>query len=287
MSTTHTTDQQPVNQPRLGNPFPATPDIDVLPTYWPVPGLGDLPMNAFVLRSAEPVVVDTGVALLADEFIDALADRLDLRRLRWIWLTHEDRDHTGALRRILELAPNATVLGTFMTFGRAAPDGVLPFNRFRIVNPGDEVMVGDRRLRAIRPPLYDSPGTLGFIDLSTGAYVSSDCFGAPLPPELVTGADTDHIDPELLRSAQVAWANADSPWVAQADRAELRAQVTAVRRLDPSVLLSSHLPPVRSGIDHSLDSILAAREVDPAPAAAHDQIAALLADFASEPAVMA
>ncbi|MGB2919043.1 MAG: MBL fold metallo-hydrolase [Mycobacterium sp.] len=190
-------------------------------------------MNAFLLHSAEPVLVDTGTGVLAPDFVDALADRVKLPELKWIWLTHEDRDHAGALERLLELAPKATVLGTFLTFGRAAPAGAPPFDRTRIVNPGDDVHVGDRVLRAVRPPLYDSPGTLGFLDRSTGAYFSSDCFGAPLPADLVAGPDTDHIDPDELRSAQVAWAGTDSPWVAHADGTKLRDQIEAVRGLDP------------------------------------------------------
>ncbi|CAA0122778.1 Putative diflavin flavoprotein A 3 [Mycolicibacterium vanbaalenii] len=272
-----------MNQPRVGHPFPAPSGVDVLPTYWPVPGLGVIPMNAFLLHCAEPVLVDTGTAVLAPDFLDALADRVKLTDLKWIWLTHEDRDHTGALGRLLELAPQATVLGTFLTFGRAAPDGALPFDRTRIVNPGDDVDVGDRVLRAVRPPLYDSPGTLGFLDRSTGAYFSSDCFGAPLPADLVAGPDTDHIDPDVLRSAQVAWAGTDSPWVADVDGARLRTRIEAVRRLGPSVLLSSHLPPVRRGIDHSLDSILAAGQAEPVPAPTHDQIASLLDEFDAHP----
>lgn len=266
--------------PYVASPFAVLPDTYVIPTYWPVPGLGTIPMNAFVVRAPEPVLVDTGVAVLSDDFLAALGEVIDPSRLRWIWLSHEDRDHTGSLNRLLEIAPNATVLGTFMTFGRAAPDGPLPPERTLIVNPGDEVHVGDRILQAVRPPIYDSPGTLGFLDRSTGAYMSSDCFGAPLPADQIAAANTDHVDPALLRSAQVAWATTDSPWVTVADRDALQTAVEGVRRMEPSMLLSSHLPPVRRGIDHSLDSILAAQESEPTPGPTQEQIQALLAGFA-------
>ena len=269
-----------MNQPHVGDPFRVLADTHVIPTYWPVPGLGTIAMNAFVVRAEQPVLVDTGVGILSDEFIASLREVVDPAQLRWIWLTHEDRDHTGSLSRLLELAPDATVLGTFMTFGRAAPDGPLPPERTRIVNPGDKVHVGDRILQAFRPPVYDSPGTLGFLDRSTGAYVSSDCFGAPLAAGEVTAGSVDQVDPAALCAAQVAWATADSPWVTTVDRDALKTQVEAVRGLDPSVLLSSHLPPVLRGIDHSLDSILAAREAEPTPGPTQEQIEALLAGFA-------
>jgi hypothetical protein len=36
--------------------FQAAPDIDVVPAYFPILGLGILPVNAFVLKAAEPFV---------------------------------------------------------------------------------------------------------------------------------------------------------------------------------------------------------------------------------------
>jgi glyoxylase-like metal-dependent hydrolase (beta-lactamase superfamily II) len=270
-----------MNGPTVGQPFEALPGTHVIPTYWPVPGMGTIPMNAFLLQAEEPVLVDTGTAVLGDDFLDALGSLIDPASLRWIWLTHEDRDHTGSLGRLLELAPRATVLGTFLTFGRAAPDAPMPFDRQRIVNPGDRVHVGDRTLRALRPPLFDSPGTLGFLDESTGALFSSDCFGAPLPEaEGALASSADVVDPVRLREAQVAWATADSPWVTLAADDALRAAVDDVRRLRPTALLSSHLPPVRSHVGHSLDSVLAARTAEPMAGPTQEQLELLLADFA-------
>jgi hypothetical protein len=39
------------------------PDVSVLNDYLEVPGLGFLPVNAFVIHAAQPVVVDTGLGL--------------------------------------------------------------------------------------------------------------------------------------------------------------------------------------------------------------------------------
>lgn len=45
--------------------YSPTEDTHVLPTYYPVPGFGILPVNAFVLKAKEPVLVDAG--LLAEQ----------------------------------------------------------------------------------------------------------------------------------------------------------------------------------------------------------------------------
>ena len=51
--------------------------------------------------------MDTGMAIDRAEFFDALSSVVDPRALRWVWLTHDDADHTGNIEAVLELAPNA------------------------------------------------------------------------------------------------------------------------------------------------------------------------------------
>nr|MDQ3826123.1 MBL fold metallo-hydrolase [Actinomycetota bacterium] len=46
-------------------------DVSVLNDHLEVPGIGFLPVNAFVLHAADPVVVDTGLCLPGRGFIEA------------------------------------------------------------------------------------------------------------------------------------------------------------------------------------------------------------------------
>ena len=48
--------------------YRAAPDIDVLTSAFAIPGLGFVPINAFVLHGDEPVLVDTGAVVERDEF---------------------------------------------------------------------------------------------------------------------------------------------------------------------------------------------------------------------------
>ena len=267
--------------PTLGEPFAAGPDTHVIPTYWPVPNAGVIPMNAFVVRASEPVLVDTGTGALSEPFLDALSSIVRPSDLRWIWITHEDLDHTGSLRRLLELAPRATVLTTFMAIGRLSPAGPFPLDRVRLVNPGDTVNVGDRNLCALRPPLFDSPATVGLLDDHTGALFSSDCFGAPLPDHAMAAAtNADELPADVLAAAQVAWATIDSSWVTTADPAKLGHALDQLRGLDPSRVLSSHLPPIRDGLDRSVGALRTAPHADPVPGLTQAELEAFLAGFA-------
>lgn len=127
------------------------PDTTVLADCLEVPGIGFLPVNAFVLHAAQPVVVDTGLGLPDRDFLDTLGSVTDPADVRWIWLTHPDRDHTGGLFALLEAAPAARVVTTFLGFGIMSTERPLPLDRVYFLNPGQSLDVGDRTLHAFRP----------------------------------------------------------------------------------------------------------------------------------------
>src|SRR4051812_41428368 len=94
------------------------PDTTCLTSYCPLPGLGILPVNAFVIKAAEPILVDTGLSALREPFLDALTQTIDPDDIRWIWLSHMDADHVGNLEDLLAIAPNARVVTNFLGMGK-------------------------------------------------------------------------------------------------------------------------------------------------------------------------
>src|SRR5262249_12990133 len=102
--------------------YRAHPDVSVLGDYLEVPGLGFLPVNAFVIHAAQPVVADTGLGLPDRDFLTCLAEVIDPADVAWIWLTHPDRDHTGGLFALLDAALQARVITTFLGAGSRPPN---------------------------------------------------------------------------------------------------------------------------------------------------------------------
>ena len=68
----------------MDTPFQIIPDIDILPAHFQIPGTGFLPVNAFIIKAKEPVLVDTGMGMDSEEFMSALKSVIDLRDLKWI-----------------------------------------------------------------------------------------------------------------------------------------------------------------------------------------------------------
>ncbi len=233
------------------NTFRVGTDVTVFADPMEVPGLGFLPVNAFVLHAKEPVVVDTGLSLPDRDFIGTLSAVIDPASVRWIFLTHPDRDHTGGLFALLDAAPQARLITTFVAAGIMSTERPLPLDRLYLLNPGQSLDVGDRTLHAFRPPLFDSAATVGFYDDRSHTCFSSDCYGAPLPSaELAAGPDVRDVPAEQLRGAQLLWASVDSPWVHTVDQATYMKTVRTISDIDCATVLSTHLPR-RSGWDRS------------------------------------
>ena len=106
--------------------YTATDDVVVLADSTEIPGLGHLPVNAFLLRGSQPLLVDTGLPTSSEAFLDSLWSACDPADLRWIWLTHPDRDHTGSLRQVLDAAPQARLITTFLGYGILSIDHDIP-----------------------------------------------------------------------------------------------------------------------------------------------------------------
>ena len=84
---------QPIEAPTACAPYSVGDGITVLPAYLPVPGMGVLPANSFLIDGREPILVDTGPGGAEAGFREALAELVALDDLAWIWLTHTDPDH--------------------------------------------------------------------------------------------------------------------------------------------------------------------------------------------------
>ena len=260
-------------------PYQAAPDVHVLPTNLPLPGVGVLPVNAYVLLAEEPVLIDTGMGMDSDQFVDALTSIVDPNALRWVWLTHDDADHTGSIQRVLELAPNARLVTNGFSALRMSSWWPVPFDRVHAIRVGDRLPVGDRTLRAVAPPLYDSPLSIGLLDEATGSLFSVDSFGALLPEPTQDAAE---VPEQALAGGMLAWATSDSPWAHLVDRRRFGDVLDGVRRLGPTRIFSSHLPAASgTSLGRFLQVLESVPDAEPAVPPDHEQfnhmVAAMMA----------
>lgn len=244
--------------PQLFEPQTVDADTQALTAYLPVPGLGVLPANAFVIHAREPVLIDAGVVALAEPGFEKLCSAIDPGDLRWIWLTHTDHDHVGCLARLLEVAPKARVVTTFLGMGKLGLGSTpVPPERVYLLNPGQGLEVGDRVLRGLRPPCFDAPETTAVFDARTRNLFSSDCFGAVLPAPFESARD---IPETQLQQGMDVWTQVDAPWLSWTDPGRFATSLRELRALQPRQVLSAHLPPAPGMLDALCEGLDRARQ---------------------------
>ncbi len=227
----------------MDNARKVTDDITILPSYFPIPGFGLVPVNAFVLKAKQPLLVDTGLNQDKDAFMAALRSVIDPADLQWLYLTHPDQDHVGSFRTLMQEVPHLRLVTTFLGFGALSLSEQVPLDRVYLLNPGESLDLGDRQIIAYKPPTFDNPATTGFYDTKSRALFSSDCFGGLVQ---APSDDAESMNTEALRQGQQLWTSIDSPWLHKVDQTKFAAELNIVREMAPSYILSTHLPPARS-----------------------------------------
>lgn len=247
----------------------------VVPGALPVPGIGNLPVNAMVIRGEQPMIVDTLAIVQREEFLESVFSLVDPGDVRWLFLSHEDRDHSGSIMQVLERCPNAKLITNFLGLGKLSEEFAIPPERVYMLNDGESLDVGDRTVTALRPPLYDSSATRGLWDPSTEVYFAADCFGAVVrEPAQYTDelADADLEDGYFwMNRANHIWFQHIRP-----DAIETAAQ--RITDLGVKTLVSGHGPTERRDPRRLCNWITRIADMDPVPMPDQDEFERLLAE---------
>ena len=225
-----------------------------------------LPVNSMLIRGAEPVIVDTGAPVHRELWLEQVFGLVDPEDVRWVFLSHDDGDHTGALHDVLDLCPNATLVLNFFMTDRLGLEKELPLHRMIWREPTEWFDAGDRRLRLVLPPIFDGPTTRGLVDERTGVMWAVDSFAALAPDahvhrveEVPQGMydETFHLINSLV-----------SPWHQWLDPVRSDAHVDTVEALRPDVVATAHGPVLTGGAIHdAFDRVrgLAGQPIVPRP----------------------
>ena len=230
----------------MDNPtIPETSPVLIAPETFLIPNLAPagpdayLPVNSLLIRGEEPVVVDTGAPVHRERWLEQVFGLVDPEDIRWIFLSHEDGDHVGALDTVLEAAPQATLVMNFFSTERLALERPVHLERMIWREPGETFSAGDRRLRLVLPPIFDGPATRGLLDDKTGVLWSVDTFAA-----LTTGAvhHVEDLPKDLYDESFMFFNSLISPWHQFLDPARYNRHVDTVEALKPAVIASAHGP---------------------------------------------
>lgn len=197
-------------------------------------------LNSMVIRGAEPMLVDTGTPANRHQWLEDAFSIVEPEDVRWVFLSHDDVDHTGNLDQVMDACPNAQLVCNWAMVERHTNCFEFPLARCRWIMDGDTLDIGDRQLLARRPPVYDSPTTRGLFDPTTGVYWSVDTFATPLPDPELGIAD---LDAEFWEFGLALFAlGAVSPWLSLVDEDKYARYVDQTQGLDIKTVAACHSP---------------------------------------------
>jgi flavorubredoxin len=265
---------------------PDTTPIEIAPETFLIPNLAPggpgayVPVNTMVIRGAEPVIVDTGAPVHREQWLDKVFSVVEPEDVRWIFLSHDDGDHTGGLVDALDRCPNATLIGNFFLVERLGLEIDLPLHRIRSVDHGESFDAGDRTLHLFRPPIFDGPTTRGLYDPTTAAMWIVDSFAS-----MVTGQDALEdmraVPADLYEETFAGFNSMISPWHQWLDPTAYRRHVDSVEALGVLTVASAHGavhtgPAIHAAFDRVRALAGAAPVPDPGQPALDELVAATL-----------
>ena len=221
-------------------------------------------INSMVIRGREPMIVDTGTPANRAQWLEDVFSLVEPEDVRWIFLSHDDVDHSGNLDEVMTACPNATLVCNWAMVERHTNCFNFPLERCRWVMDGESFDIGDRTLQAVRPPVFDSPTTRGLFDPTTGVYWAVDTFATPLPDPAMGIAD---LDQEFWAFGLALFAlGAVSPWLSMVDPAKYGRYVDRSQSLDITTIAACHSPVIEGEfIDKAFARIRELPTLDPPP----------------------
>jgi flavorubredoxin/flavin reductase (DIM6/NTAB) family NADH-FMN oxidoreductase RutF len=153
--------------------------------------------NSFIIRGEKTALVDTSHAKFREQYIAALKGEVDPATIDYIVISHTEPDHSGLIRDVLALAPNAVVVGAKVAIAFLEDLVHQPFER-QIVKSGETLDLGNGHvLEFINAPNLHWPDTIFTFDHKTGILYTCDAFGAHYCNEDTFDEDLEALSPDF------------------------------------------------------------------------------------------
>jgi anaerobic nitric oxide reductase flavorubredoxin len=149
---------------------------DLFEGIWPIQDVG-ISYNSYLVKDQKNAVIDLVKASYIDDFIAQISQFIELSQLDYIIINHMEPDHTGAVRILRQLAPQATIIGTEKTKKMLAAYYEITEN-VRVVGDMETISLGKHTLQFISTPFVHWPETMMTYDLNEEILFSCDGFGS-------------------------------------------------------------------------------------------------------------
>ncbi|MGQ9782346.1 MAG: FprA family A-type flavoprotein, partial [Nitrososphaeria archaeon] len=142
---------------------------------WPIPN--GVSYNSYIVRgNGKVALIDTVDRYYAKDFITNIKEVVEPSNIEYIVLNHLEPDHSGALDQVLQLAPNARVVGSQIAINIAKEYYTQRFESIQ-VSDGETLQLGGRTLKFFLTPWLHWPETIFTYIVEDQVLFSGDAFG--------------------------------------------------------------------------------------------------------------
>lgn len=133
--------------------------------------------NSYIIRGEKVALVDTSHEKFRQLYLDTLTSLINPADIDYIIISHTEPDHSGLVRDVLQLAPQATVVGSKVAIQFLENLVHQPFKRLLVKN-GDKLDLGNGHvLEFVSAPNLHWPDTIFTYDAKTQILFTCDAFG--------------------------------------------------------------------------------------------------------------
>ena len=206
--------------------------------------------NAYLLRDEKTALIDTVKEPYGSQLLEKIAALAEPSSVDYVVSNHAEPDHTGAMPRVMEALPNATLLCDKRCAATLAQHFDTSGWKTEIVATGDTVSLGRRTLQFLETPMVHWPESMFTYVPEDKLLFSMDAFGQHY-------ATSGRFDDELplsavMEEAKAYYANIVVPFGKQV--AKVLGQVAGfdVEMIAPShgVIWRSHVGRILEAYEH-------------------------------------
>jgi flavorubredoxin/flavin reductase (DIM6/NTAB) family NADH-FMN oxidoreductase RutF len=153
--------------------------------------------NSFLIQGEKTALVDTSHEKFRQLYLELLQQTIDPKTIDYLIISHTEPDHSGLVSDVLELAPQATVVGSKVAIQFLEDLVHRPFERI-IVKNADTLDLGNgHRLEFVMSPNLHWPDTIFTYDHKTEILFTCDAFGLHYCTDDAFDSDLNAITPDF------------------------------------------------------------------------------------------
>lgn len=189
--------------------------------------------NAYLIKgSQKTALLDTVDPPKKHELLENLQE-IGIERIDYLISHHAEQDHSGTIPAVLEQFPMAQVVTNQKCRALLQEHLLIPDEKFKIINDGEELSLGNKTLRFIFTPWVHWPETISTYLEEDKILFSCDFFGSHLATSNLFVDDESRV----YRSAKRYYAEIMMPF-----RSNVRQNLEKVKNLAIEMIAPSHGP---------------------------------------------